>query len=209
LVESPELYSSEDIIEYVVELDKQAFRSRAEVNDLLAPIGLHFDRPPSKLFEETAHERSGVAACRIVNTNRLVRIMYCTVANRHIRSLLDPRTADMPENQAATTALRDLLDVFERAIRSEADLILASIPFYLDPTAAGEGLSLTSVFPLVWPLSMLGTVPAVTPAQQAIAKEALFQIGVRAKAPIATKMANTLFHPGARLPEDAHLLHFM
>jgi hypothetical protein len=195
------LYDPTDIIEYIVQVDKQCLRQMKATNRLLAPFGLQFDRAPDEIFGDIAHELSTIATCRMVNTIRLVRAQYCAIAIGYLDRVLD----SLQGNRAGRDAWIDLRKAFETAIKFEGNLILATVPFYVTPGDAP--LSPNGVYPLVWPLALFGVVQQVTPAQKAYAKEALIQIGTRADAPSATRLAYTLFRPGARLPPDVHLLH--
>jgi hypothetical protein len=195
------LYTPIEIIDYAVELDARALLQRQESNQLLKPFGLDFELPPKEKFRAVAQQLSGVSACRFANTHFMMRIFWCNIANRHVNVILDG-TSDRDE--AARKAWIDLQNALERISRREADLLLACLPFYISGT---DKLSATTVSPLVWPLSIMGTCLQLSSVQRDCAKNALLQIGERAMIPLATKLAETQFHPNAKVTEEAHMLH--
>jgi hypothetical protein len=178
-------------------------RQRREANRLLTPFGLDFDRPPAKSFRHIAHRYSSISLCRNVNTIHMMRLCCCDLAYKQINILLESPT--VKDNDAARDGWISFQRTLEDISRAEADLILASLPFYIFP--GHSALSSISVSPLIWPLSNFGAYEQLAPTQQARAKDALLQIGKRAMIPLAIKLADLQFQPNAEAAQDAHMLH--
>jgi hypothetical protein len=190
------------MLEYIARTDVEGVRVRKETNNLFKPVGLDFFNPPTEAFRKVANQSVGVIQCRIVNTLHMMRIYYCTMANKNLEIILNgPRLTD----QAARDGWLDLKKTLEKTARLEADLILGSLPFYIPPDQSL--LSPTDVSSLVWPLSTFVASPLLTKEQHAAAKEALLQIGARAAIPVATKLASAEFAADAKLSEEVHLIH--
>jgi hypothetical protein len=200
------------IIDFVVEIDKLACRLREICNeDRMILYGLHFDHPPAESFREIAHHSSSITLCRILNSGHVVRIMWCSIASKHIGMILEKtafekrQTTDVVDDELSRDAWIKLRKTLIEVARTETDLILDSVSVYMSPEL--DSLSTASVRPLIWPLMAIGRSPYTTMVQRARMKEALIQIGEKAKIPVATKMAH--LDPSADIPEDAHLLHLL
>jgi hypothetical protein len=175
-----------------------------KVEPFFAPTGLHYARPPPESFLHLAYQRSGILACRQINAFHMMRIHWCIVADRQVNILLD--NARTKDNLASFDGWFDFQQTLERIVREEADLILATLPFYIPP--GDDPLNPTHVCPLIWPLSTLGLSRQVSSSQKQHAGEALFQIGARAKLPIATKLAKGSFADNAEPYHSAQILHY-
>jgi hypothetical protein len=139
--------------------------------------------------------------CSFVNTVHMQRIFYCRIADLQLDAVLtSPRVQANRGTRDAWIRFREKVD---EITRSETELLLASLPFYITPGP----LIAKIVSQFVWPLSTIGTSRQVTSGQLNRAREALLEIGRRAMIPIATKLANAQFHPNAELSKEAHMLH--
>jgi hypothetical protein len=196
------LYSPTDVIQYILDVDSQSLRFREETNHILNAYGLDYDQHPAESFQRIAHERSSVSICRAVNTVHVMRCNWCFSAFKHIQLLLD--SLNVERNQGSRDAWIDLQKAFINIARSEAELVLATIPFYILP---GDGpLSQTSSSSLIWLIAMVAANPGLLPTQQARARDALSQIGSRAMISAATKLANARSAADMKLFEQAHII---
>jgi hypothetical protein len=188
------------MIESAARIDEEYLVQQKKTTKLLRSYGLDWKRPPDESFSISALQPSGIMLCRDVNAIRMARIMWCTIAKGYLNIVL---YCSATKSQATKDAWAELEAFLEKTARFEADLILASIPFFLRDAS----FSTTSVFHLIWPLSTFGASMLLSPEQQACAQETLIQIGKRAKMPIATKLAEEHFHPHAELSKEAHMIH--
>jgi hypothetical protein len=192
------------MIQFILDADAQAICVRQNTNSLFQPFGLDFEHPPAESFRAIAHERSSLGLCRIINTIHMMRITWLNTVARQLKRLLDD--PKIKRDQTTVNAWINLRVSVETTARSEADLLLSTLPIYIP--ADESPLSPTSVASLVWSLSTFGVSPLLSSAQQASAKEGLVQIGQRAKISAATKLANAQFSSDSKLSEEAHLVHF-
>jgi hypothetical protein len=177
-----------------------------KLKEFYAPYGLQYEQPPAKSFQEIAHERSGVLRNREMNSFHLLRIRFCVVVDRQLNRLLDSPVDGVARNSVTRKAWAELQETLAKISEREADLILASIPFYVTP--GNEPLDPTCVCPLIWPLSVVGLSRLVSPVQKQFAQKALFQIGARANLRIATELAKYSFTCHTETYHQAQILHY-
>jgi hypothetical protein len=197
------LYKSTDFIDFILEIDKQVLLVRQDCNKLWSPLGVSFDHPPAQSFRKIASQFSSILVIRILNTIHMQRIHLHDMAASHVKLILE--SPEVKESRTLTEKWVDFQRNIVEIVRSEAELLLSALPFYIPP--GDTPLSLTGVFPLIWPLSAIAASPHVAPSQLSSAKEALFQIGLRAMIPIAAKLANARFRSYEEVSEEAHILH--
>jgi hypothetical protein len=191
------------MIELIMEIDAESLQVRKETNDRLTPFGLDFDRPATKTFHKFAQQHDGISHCRIINTVHMMRMFWCNIAMGYLGILL--HCPDTKKDLASESAWLELQQALQDTIRSEADLILSTLPYCI-PHGTSP-LTQISTCPLIWPLVTFGAYQETTELQKSRAKEALFQIGTRAKIRVATKMAEEHFVLDAKLSDEAHMLH--
>jgi hypothetical protein len=188
------------MVEYIVEMDAQSSHHRKYYDKLFAPAGLGMESLPTKTFHTLSHQRLGMGIFRFIVTVHMMRIYWSNIAEKHLRTILSRPSM----TEATKKAWIDVQQTFERIARSEADLLLGMLPFYIPP--GQSQLSPSAVSSLIWPLSTLRASQQLTKEQKAHAKLALLQIGERSNIAIATKLAErrTL---DSELPEEVHLIH--
>jgi hypothetical protein len=155
------------------------------------------DEPPQKL--EKYH--LAVNYLRFLQAFRMMRIMWCSTANKYLQLLIQRPNL----SKAEKTHWINLQKAFEQSARTEADLVIATIPFYFPPGQAQ--VSPSSVVTLIWPLATFSASEQLTLAQKTCAQKALLQIGEKANIPIAIELANAFNKPVSELPKEAHLVH--
>jgi hypothetical protein len=192
------------MVNFAMKIDLESLQQRAESNELLVPFGLDFHNPPiPEIFKSVAEELSGITFCRFVNSVHIIRMFHLDIAYRSVCKILDdPKVAQDPSKSDVWLNFQDTLNT---TARSEADLILSTLPFYIPP---GSGpLNPTNLLPLVWPLASFGSSMQLLPEQQYQAKEALRQIGSRGRLPMVTRLVESQFQPGASCSWEALMLH--
>jgi hypothetical protein len=192
------------LVELGAEIDSLTQTHMKNSNKVFAQFGLSFDQPPTEAFRRIAQHRSGIALCRFFNTIQLMRISWLDTIFRHLNRLINRSD----QNLAAKQAWIELQKETERISQIAADLILSTIPFYLnpDPNDRNSQLNSMSIYPLLWPLQCFQMWNTIKTTQREKAKEALFQIGARANIPMVTRIAER-FHSKAGNFEAGHMLH--
>jgi hypothetical protein len=199
----PHKYSSLDILDLFMEVDKQHIHQRAKCSNDFEPFGLSLERPPDLAFKEIAHQGSSINKVRIKNTLHMMRLFYHDMAQKHVDIILEH--PDVKPSRIARNGWVQLRKTWIDIARSEAALILSTLPFYISSDDAP--ITPATVFPLLWPLCTVMVSPQVTPEQHTRAREALLQIGSRAKVPVATKLANAQFYASEDLAKETYILH--
>jgi hypothetical protein len=187
------LHNPTDLIDFAVEIDSQALRQMKDSNKLLAPLGLHFEKPPAERFRNIALQRSSIFAARFFHTILLMRLSWLQTTYQTAGKLLHTK------GQAEKEVWTDFHQTTESTMISVVNRILALVHVYIYPDLTdSEGpLTSESVQPLIYPLQTFAGYSWMTAKQRECAKEALLQIGTRAKLPIATKIADA-FHTSER-----------
>jgi hypothetical protein len=171
-----------DVIQVAVEIDAECVRQMKISDVKLQPFGLSFfNYPPTDVFRSIAHEHMAAAALRFVNIMLMARMIWNQHAYEQAGILLN--NLKTTEDKATREAWIDFQRTTSRTVRTIANSILSSVEFYVNPNDHESPLSITSVGPLVWPLSAFENYHLITPLQRARAREALYQIGTRAKLP--------------------------
>jgi Fungal specific transcription factor domain len=197
----PELYSARDIIAFGVDEDSQQVEIMKTSRRHLTPIGLSFEQAPAPIFKKFAFTKNGLNLIRFLNTCHLMRLMRL----ERVQKCVDIMLKQSEGCSIATRAWLDFRESLERVGRSAADGILATVPFYL-PTSEKEPVNTTFATFLVWPLACFAEYRLITPEQRHRAREALRQIGLRGKLPVATMVANN-FKGGSIRFQQLHMLH--
>jgi Fungal specific transcription factor domain len=200
-------YHPMEIIQFGVKQDAQHTRVVEKTERLMRRYGLSFHRLPTDSFKEIAHERSTIAVVRLLNTAHLMRIIRCERMGQMVDFI---RNSQSDRTKTAREAWDNFHDTLQKVVRASADGILGNIPQYIYPDASHPGgvLRTTSVSPLLWPLSAFARCRLITSKQRESAKNALKEIGQRAKLPIATKIADNfqLFKVESLQYDRLHLL---
>jgi hypothetical protein len=179
-------------------METQSASLRDIANPYYENTGLDLFKPPKESFRDVANRPRSMVACRHITSSHMMRAFWFDVASRYVDFILSQ------DPDAVNEQWLDFRKTLETNSRIAASLLLSHVPFYVTP---GSGpLSPTSVYSLVWPLSVLVTCQLITPEQKEYAKDILFQIGTRASLPLALKMAEE--HRSQDLYEQVHMLHF-
>jgi Fungal specific transcription factor domain len=204
-----ECYNSTEIIQLAVDQDSKHVQLMELTSKLIAVYGLSFYEPPTETFRKIAQEQPTVNIVRFLYTIHQLRLLRCELIYWLVGVVLGSQT-NADNSNAAIEAWNDFQDAVAKVARDSAEGILTILPFYLtpDPEKPDGPLRLASVSSLVWPLTSLARSRSIEPEQRERAREALSQIGIRAKLAIATIIANE-FHENAAWCKMMHLFVFM
>jgi hypothetical protein len=186
-----------------MELESESALQMKESHRHLAPFGFDFEHHPTESFREIAHDHSTIFICRFFNFVNLVRLFWLNAAYRHADILIQASVTEVSRN-----SWTEFQEATQKRVTVAADNILAMLPFYIypDPANPQSPLVTMSVSPLLWALLSFSGYRSIAKRQQDSAKEALLQIGKRAKLPIATKIA-MLFEPGVKIFDAGYIFH--
>jgi Fungal specific transcription factor domain len=201
----PEVYRPMDTLQLAVEQDAEQLRlMELKTKPLMAPYGLSFYEKPSDTFSDIAQKPRIVALIRIVNTLHQLRLVRCELMSRLTISIQNSQLDDFTNT---TEAWANFQKSLVKIARASADAILMMLPFYLNPNPKDPeaALKVTSVSSLVFPLSAFAKCRLITSEQLDCAREAVQQIGRRAKMPVAVTIGNN-FKPNSFSYEQLHLL---
>jgi Fungal specific transcription factor domain len=189
-LKDPERYSHQEILLQAIEQDKQhGALMETKTKTLMESYGLSFYDPPADSFRKIAYDKTGITIIRFFLTVYQLRLMRCEIMYRLVDEI---RKSPSDKSIDTTEAWIDLQNSIVKIARKCGDGILMTLPFYLcpDPKNPDGPLRTASVSSLLWPLSAFARCKIVTSEQKDRAKDAVTQIGQRAKIPIATVMAN-------------------
>jgi Fungal specific transcription factor domain len=202
----PELFSTVDAINYAMQQETLQLELMEKTQPVIASYGLSFHHAPDQSFRHVAHDV--VRTVRFMMTVHVMRLVRSEIVFHQASVLRQaPSTISNPVLKKWCT---DRQREAERNARASADGMLVFLPFYLYPDSTNPTgpLDTIKVSQLVWPLSCFEKMTLITPMQRERARDALSQIGQRAKLPIATAIANS-FNTTSLPTEQVHMIHAM
>jgi hypothetical protein len=207
MTKHPEKYTAMDIILVAVDHDAHHAFLMKDTSEVLALFGLSFDYPPCASFKKIAQKTMSINIIRLLNTIHQLRMLRCELIYWLISFLLNS-VKDMSET--ATEAWLDFQKKLKDIVQVSVEGILGTLPFYLCPDSKNPNgpLKLASVSSLVWPLSTFAFCQLVPPEQRECARDAIRQIGERAKLSIALDIAKD-FRKEATWYQMMHMFIFM
>jgi hypothetical protein len=172
-----------------VHLESLYAREKEASNKLYQQCGFDFDNGPTESFRKIAQHTATIIMVRSYTTINMMRFFWLDMAYQHADRIIKTSTTA----QTARDAWVDFQGAVHQGVIFAGDNILKLLPFYIypDPSNPDSPLTITSVSSLLWTLTAFNRYRSLLDRQRATAQHALYQIGRRAKLPVAIKLADS------------------